>query len=148
MAAVIEGSRAAVFNSLAAATIGATAITATAVGLGYARARMLARGAGAVDVLFTVPSTVVGHRVDWRLELLTLRGLAAIVPGGFLVGSVYAGGCTSGQAIARLDLSGTIRTVPDRCRCSRRRTARHGCGNFSQVDGLSDRYYGADADPA
>jgi iron(III) transport system permease protein len=64
MAAVIEGSRAAVVNSLAAATIGATAITATAVCLGYARARTLAAGAAAVDVLwivlFTVPSTVVG----------------------------------------------------------------------------------------
>jgi len=64
MAAVIEGSRAAVGNSLVAATIGATAITATAICLGYARARTLAAGAAAVDVLwivlFTVPSTVVG----------------------------------------------------------------------------------------
>lgn len=64
MAAVIEGSRAAVVNSLVAATIGATAITATAICLGYARDRTRAPGAAAVDVLwivlFTVPSTVVG----------------------------------------------------------------------------------------
>jgi uncharacterized membrane protein YedE/YeeE len=40
---------------------------------------------------------------DWG-ALLTLRGFAAIVVGGFLVGfgTAYAGGCTSGHAIAGL----------------------------------------------
>jgi len=37
-------------------------------------------------------------------SLLTLRGLVAIVGGGFLVGfgTAYAGGCTSGHAISGL----------------------------------------------
>lgn len=64
MAAVLQGSSGAVINSLVAATIGATAITAIAICLGYARARTLARRGAAVDVLwivlFTVPSTVLG----------------------------------------------------------------------------------------
>ena len=40
---------------------------------------------------------------DWT-SLLTLRGLVLIVGGGFLVGfgTAYAGGCTSGHAIAGL----------------------------------------------
>ena len=40
---------------------------------------------------------------DWA-SLLTLRGLVLIVGGGFLVGfgTAYAGGCTSGHAIAGL----------------------------------------------
>jgi iron(III) transport system permease protein len=62
--AVIKGSGTAVINSLAAAAIGATAITTIAVGLGYARARTSPGPGAALDVLwvvlFTVPSTVVG----------------------------------------------------------------------------------------
>jgi uncharacterized membrane protein YedE/YeeE len=40
---------------------------------------------------------------DWH-ALLTLRGFASIVVGGFLVGfgTAYAGGCTSGHAISGL----------------------------------------------
>jgi iron(III) transport system permease protein len=64
MTAVIQDSRAAVVNSLVAAMVGATAISATAMCLGYARARTITQGGAALDVLwivlFTVPSTVVG----------------------------------------------------------------------------------------
>lgn len=44
-----------------------------------------------------------GEIFSWR-NLLTLRGVISVVGGGFLVGfgTAYAGGCTSGHAIAGL----------------------------------------------
>jgi uncharacterized membrane protein YedE/YeeE len=51
----------------------------------------------------TVPGLVPPEIFTWR-ALLTLRGFVSIVIGGFLVGfgTAYAGGCTSGHAIAGL----------------------------------------------
>jgi iron(III) transport system permease protein len=61
---VVEGSRAAIRNSLVLATFGATLVLVVAVWLGYARARMQAWPGLIADmllvVLFAVPSTVVG----------------------------------------------------------------------------------------
>jgi iron(III) transport system permease protein len=64
LAAVIDGSREAIVNSLWLAALGATVVTLIAMWLGYARAR-IQRGFGLVAdvifvVLFAVPSTIVG----------------------------------------------------------------------------------------
>jgi uncharacterized membrane protein YedE/YeeE len=44
------------------------------------------------------------HELFGWASLLTLKGFATIIVGGFLVGfgTAYAGGCTSGHAIAGL----------------------------------------------
>ena len=57
------------------------------------------QAAGVHDFTGLVPREIF----SWS-SLLTLRGLVAIVIGGFLVGfgTAYAGGCTSGHAIAGL----------------------------------------------
>jgi iron(III) transport system permease protein len=61
---IVEGSGRAIVNSLALATIGATAVVGLAMWLGYARARMRGRLGQLADVLFVVafavPSTIVG----------------------------------------------------------------------------------------
>ena len=61
---VLTGSRDAIRNSLVLAATGATAITALAVWIGYARARSRPRVGRSMDVLlvvlFALPSTVVG----------------------------------------------------------------------------------------
>lgn len=62
--ATLEGSGAAIVNSLVQATIGATLTVVTGLWLGYARARGPRRAGRAADVLlvvlFAVPSTVIG----------------------------------------------------------------------------------------
>jgi iron(III) transport system permease protein len=64
LAASLAGSGEAIANSLLLSAIGATAVSAVAACLGYARARARARAAGLGDVLllviFAVPSTIVG----------------------------------------------------------------------------------------
>lgn len=64
VAAVVQGSREAIRNSLTLAALGATIVTLLAVWLGYARARARPRLGVLADVLFVVlfavPSTVVG----------------------------------------------------------------------------------------
>jgi iron(III) transport system permease protein len=64
LATSLAGSGEAIANSLVLSAIGATAVSAVAVCLGYARARARARAAGLADilllVLFAVPSTIVG----------------------------------------------------------------------------------------
>ena len=57
------------------------------------------RALGVTDLTGVVPNEVF----NWR-ALLTLRGVAMLVGGGFLVGfgASYAGGCTSGHAISGL----------------------------------------------
>ncbi len=81
LGAVLAGSGRAIANSLVLATIGATAVVALAVWLGYARARARGRLGQLADVLlvvaFAVPSTIVGV------------GLIGLWNRPGLVGSVY-----------------------------------------------------------
>ena len=111
MTAVIQGSRAAVANSLVVATIGATAITAIAICLGYARARTIAHGGAALDVLwivlFTVPSTVVG------IGLIGVWNRSA--PWGRLYGTgamLVIGYLARFLPIAALAVAAAMRSVP------------------------------------
>ena len=110
MLAVIQGSHAAVVNSLAAAAIAATAITAIAVGLGYARARTSPWPGAVLDVLwivlFTVPSTVVGIGLIgiWNRPLVgALYGTGAIVVVGYVARFL---------PVAALAVAAAIRSVP------------------------------------
>jgi ABC-type Fe3+ transport system permease subunit len=61
---VVEGSAAAIWNSLLLAGVGATLVVMVAVVIGYAAARIGARAARMVDTLlitvFGIPSTIVG----------------------------------------------------------------------------------------
>jgi iron(III) transport system permease protein len=109
--AVVRGSREAIFNSLLLAALGATAVTAVAFWLGYARARA-SRGIGlAADalfvMLFAVPSTVVGI------------GLIGLWNRPGLVGAVYGTGAMLVLAylarfvpVAALALGASVRHVP------------------------------------
>lgn len=68
-------------------------------------------GYGVTDLSALVPADVFSFR-----SLFTLRGLALMVGGGFLVGfgSRYAGGCTSGHSImglSTLQLPSLIATI-------------------------------------
>jgi uncharacterized membrane protein YedE/YeeE len=68
----------------------------------------IAISSGTVDALhhlgLTDLSGLAPHEVFAWSSLLTLKGFISIVVGGFLVGfgTAYAGGCTSGHAIAGL----------------------------------------------
>ncbi|MBI3263724.1 MAG: iron ABC transporter permease, partial [Acidobacteria bacterium] len=110
-ARVVQGARDAVVNSLTLAAYGATAVTAVAVWLGYARARA-PRGLGiAADVLFVVlfavPSTVVGIGV---IQLWNRPGIAGALYGTnamFVV--VYL---VRFVPVAALALAASLRRVP------------------------------------
>ena len=110
-AAVAQGSREAIRNSLTLSTLGATVVTLLAVWLGYARARTPQRLGVIVDVvfvvLFAVPSTVVGV------------GLIGVWNRAGILGDVYG---THGMLVlaylarfvpvAALGLAAAIRYVP------------------------------------
>jgi len=72
-------SRTAINNSLWLAAVGATIITILGALLGYARARARTRLRGLADlamiVIFAVPSTVVGGRLDRHVEQARFRNL-------------------------------------------------------------------------
>jgi iron(III) transport system permease protein len=108
---VLAGSGRAIANSLLLATIGATAVVAVAVWLGYARARVAGRIGRAADILFivmfAVPSTIVGV------------GLIGLWNGPGLMGAVYGtdfmlllGYLARFVPIAALALAASTRYVP------------------------------------
>ncbi|MGH9201304.1 MAG: ABC transporter permease [Vicinamibacterales bacterium] len=111
LSVVLAGSGRAIANSLLLATIGATAVVAVAVWLGYARARAAGRIGRAADilfiVLFAVPSTIVGI------------GLIGLWNGPGLMGAVYGtdfmlllGYLARFVPIAALALAASTRYVP------------------------------------
>jgi len=107
----LQGSRAAVTNSLVLATIGATLIVALAMGLGYARARARHRLGGLMDVLFlvlfAVPSTIVGVGL---IGLWNRAGLIGAVYGtDAMILLAYLGRFVPAAALV---LAASIRQVP------------------------------------
>ena len=108
----MQASRRAVINSLALATIGATAVDAVATCLGYARARATATAGSALDafwvVLFTVPSTVVGIGLIgiWNRAGVLWR----VVRHAGDAGPRLPRAVCSGRALA---IAATMRTVPE-----------------------------------
>jgi uncharacterized protein len=74
----------------------------------FAPPAQIAISSGTLDALhklgLTDLSGLAPHEVFAWASLLTFRGFVSIVVGGFLVGfgTAYAGGCTSGHAIAGL----------------------------------------------
>jgi iron(III) transport system permease protein len=110
IASVLRGSGEAVMTSLLSGAAGATAVTALAAILGYARARTTPRAGAALDVLwlilFAVPSTVVGVGLIgvWnRPGLLgALYGTNAMLVFGYLARFT---------PVAALILGATIRSV-------------------------------------
>jgi iron(III) transport system permease protein len=111
IASVLEGSGAAIVNSLLLAAAGATAVLAIAVWLGYARARARPRLGGMADVLFlvlfAVPSTIVGVGL---IGLWNRPGPLGIVYGTELV--LVLGYLARFVPVAALILAATVRTVP------------------------------------
>jgi iron(III) transport system permease protein len=108
---ILRGSNDAVINSLVLAAVGATAVTAVAVWLGYARARARANVGAAIEaifvVLFAVPSTVVGIGLIalWNRSdgFGALYGTPAMLVLGYLARFL---------PVAALALAPTIRAVP------------------------------------
>jgi iron(III) transport system permease protein len=109
--AVLNGSGRAIANSLALATIGATAVVGLALWLGYARARTRGHLGQLADVLFVVafavPSTIVGVGLIglWNRPGLvgTLYGTDAMFILGYLARFV---------PVAALAVAATTRYVP------------------------------------
>jgi len=110
-AAVLEGSRAAIVNSLVLAAVGATLVTLIGMWLGYARARATRRSGVAADVLFivlfAVPSTIVGVGL---IGLWNREGLLGRIYGtdGMLI-LVYL---ARFLPVAALALAAAVRYVP------------------------------------
>jgi iron(III) transport system permease protein len=111
LGAVLDGSGRAIANSLLLATIGATAVVALALWLGYARARARGRLGQVADVLlvvaFAVPSTIVGVGLIglWNRPGLvgTLYGTDVMFILGYLARFV---------PVAALAIAATTRSVP------------------------------------
>ena len=110
-AAVLAGSGRAIFNSVMLAGVGATAVVAVAIFIGYAGARATRRLGQSADilfiVLFAVPSTIVGvgliglwNRPGW---VGTLYGTDAMLLLGYLARFV---------PVATLALAAGIRQIP------------------------------------
>ena len=110
--AIVEGSGTAIANSLRLATIGATAVVALAVWLGYARARARRRLGQFADIVFVVafavPSTIVG------VGLIGLWNRPGVV--GALYGTdvmFILGYLARFVPVAALAIAATTRYVPE-----------------------------------
>lgn len=108
---VLQGSREAIFNSVILAAVGATAVTAIAVWLAYARARATRRVGLAADALFVtlfaVPSTVVGIGL---IGLWNRPGIIGVVYGtDAMLVLAYLARFVPAAALA---LSASVRQVP------------------------------------
>jgi iron(III) transport system permease protein len=111
VSAIVRGAREAIRNSLILAAIGATAVTAIAVWLGYARARARRPFGGLADVvfvmLFAVPSTVVG------VGLIGVWNRAGLFGGIYgTAGMIVLASLARFLPVAALVLGAAIRAVP------------------------------------
>ena len=108
---VVEGSAAAIWNSLLLAGVGATLVVMVAVVVGYAAARIGARAARMVDTLliavFGIPSTIVGVGL---ISLWNRPGLAGGIYGTETM--LVLGYLARYLPIASLVMAAAIRHVP------------------------------------
>ncbi|MGI8402029.1 MAG: YeeE/YedE family protein [Gemmatimonadaceae bacterium] len=89
--------------ALALGIVAGAALTAAVVGVSTPAITPATRDAIATLGVHRVAGLVPAEIFSWR-ALLTVRGAACIVGGGFLIGfgASYAGGCTSGHGIMGL----------------------------------------------